>query len=205
MKKIIAIALLLALLLTLGACGKQQEEKVGGWTLSEDGAVTDEAQAAFDKALDGLVGVSYQTVALLGTQLVSGTNYCLLCEAAVVYPDAKPYYAVVTVYENLEGEAEIRNIVALDLGDIAESGEIRPAGAPEGELLGGWSIDRDSYLEVPDGVMHLATQVAAGTNHIVLCKGWNLCFAAADTQGKTEITRTVPLDLAALSQAAEAD
>ena len=178
---------------------------LGGWSLTEDGAMSGEAQKAFEKAMEGFVGVNYTPVALLGTQLVSGTNYCLLCEAAVVYPDAKPYYAVVTVYENLEGAAEIRNIVALDLGDIAESGEIRPAGAPEGELLGGWSIDRDSYLEVPDGVMHLATQVAAGTNHIVLCKGWNLCFAAADTQGKTEITRTVPLDLAALSQAAEAD
>ena len=175
---------------------------LGGWSLTEDGAMSDEAQSAFDKAMDGLVGVNYAPLALLGTQLVSGTNYSFLCEAAVVRPDAKPYYAVVTVYENLEGAAEVRNIVALDLGDIAESGEIRAAGAPEGELLGGWNIDRDSYLEVPDGVMHLASQVVAGTNHVVLCRGWNLCFVAADTQGKTEITQTVPLDLAALSQPA---
>ncbi len=178
---------------------------LGGWSLTDDGSLSDAAQSAFAKAMEGFVGVNYTPVALLGTQLVSGTNYCLLCEAAVVYPDAKPYYAVVTVYESLDGAAEIRNIVALDLGDIAESGEIRPAGAPEGELLGGWSIDRESRLEVPGGVMHLATQVASGSNHIVLCRGWNLCFVYADTQGKTEITQTVPLDLAALSQPAAAE
>ena len=178
---------------------------LGGWSLTDDGSLSDAAQSAFAKAMEGFVGVNYTPVALLGTQLVSGTNYCLLCEAAVVYPDAKPYYAVVTVYESLDGAAEIRNIVALDLGDIAESGEIRAAGAPEDELLGGWSIDRESRLEVPGGVMHLATQVASGSNHIVLCRGWNLCFVYADTQGKTEITQTVPLDLAALSQPAEAE
>ena len=204
MKKIIAIALLLALLLTLGACGKQQEKKVGGWTLSEDGAVTDEAQAAFDKALDGLVGVSYQTVALLGTQLVSGTNYSFLCEAAVVYPDAQPYYAVVTVYENLQGEAEIRNIVTLDLGQIAESGVVESAAAPDGQSLGGWTVDRESSAETEGAVLHLASQVVSGTKHCVLCKGWTLTFVYENLEGKTEVLKTVPLDIAALSEPAEA-
>ena len=51
--------------------------------------------------------------------------------------------------------------------------------------------------------MHLATKVVSGANHVVLCKGWNLCFVYADTQGKTEILKTVPLDIAALSQPSE--
>lgn len=189
---------------SLAACGqKKKETTVGGWTLTEDGALTSEAQSAFDKAMEGLVGVNYTPVALLGTQLVSGTNYCILCEAAVVYPDAQPYYAVVTVYQDLQGKAEVRNIVAMDLGKIEETGEIKDS-QPEGTLLlGGWTVDRDSYLEVPDGVMHLASQVVAGINHVVLCKGWNLCFVSADTQGKTEIVKTVPLDIAALSQPTE--
>jgi hypothetical protein len=62
--------------------------------MTEDAVLTEEAQSAFDKAMEGLVGVNYTPLALLGTQLVSGTNYSFLCEAAVVYPDAQPYYAV---------------------------------------------------------------------------------------------------------------
>ena len=150
--------------------------------------------------MEGFVGVNYTPVALLGTQVVSGMNYSFLCEATVVYPDAQPYYAVVTVYQDTQGKAEIRNITAMDLGKIEESGKIEDSQPEGGALLGGWTVDRESYLEVPDDVMHLATQTVAGTNHVVLCRGWNLCFVSADTQGKTEIVKTVPLDVAELSQ-----
>ena len=204
MKKIMSIVLTVLLLLALTACGgqKQEAQTLGGWTLTEDAALTQEAKDALEGALEGLVGVNYTPVALLGTQLVSGTNYCFLCEAAVVSPDAQPYYALVSVYQDLQGKAEIRNIVALDLGKIEESGTIEDS-QPEGQLLGGWQVDRETSLEVPDGVLHLASQTVAGTNHVVLCKGWSLCFVSADTQGKTEVVKSVPLDIAALSQPAE--
>ena len=94
---------------------------LGGWTLSEDGAVTEEALNAFNKASGALLGVNYTPVALLGTQLVSGTNYCLLCEAAVVYPGAQPYYALVYVYADLQGAAEISTIVPLDIAELSEA------------------------------------------------------------------------------------
>ena len=180
--------------------GNKEMQTVGGWTLTEDAALTEEARGAFDKAMEGLVGVNYTPLALLGTQLVSGMNYSILCEATVVYPGAQPYYALVTVYRDLQGKAEVRNIVALDLGKIEETGTIEDSQPAGGPVLGGWSVDRESYLEVPDGVMHLATQIVAGANHAVLCRGWKLCFVYADTQGKTEIVKTVALDIAALSQ-----
>ena len=146
------------------------------------------------------MGVSYTPLVLLGTQTVSGMNYCLLCEAAVVYPDARPYYALVYVYQDLQGKAEIKNIVALDLGSIAESGRIENAQPENGQLLGGWTVDRESAVETEDAVLHLASQTVSGTNHCVLCKAWKLCFVYEDLQGKTELTKTVPLDIAALSQ-----
>ena len=137
MRKFLMLLLTAVLVFSLAACGQKKAEpgKAGGWTLNDSFAVSADAQQAFDKAMEGLVGVNYQPVGLLGTQLVSGTNYCFLCEAAVVYPNAQPYYAVVTVYADLQGKAEVRNIVALDLSRIAESGTVENAEAAGQQLL----------------------------------------------------------------------
>ena len=177
MKKWIAIVLLAVMLFSLAACGQKKEEPaaVGGWTLNDSGELSAEAKA----------------------------DYSILAEATVVYPDAQPYYAVVTVYEDLQGKAEIRNIAALDLGRIAESGEVVIAEAPEEQLLGGWTVDRDGSVEVEDAVLHLASQVVSGTNHCVLCKGWTLKFVYENLEGKTEVTQSVALDIAGLSQPVE--
>ena len=86
------------------------EALAGGWQEPETPAMTGEATAAFHKATEGLMGVDYVPVALLSTQTVAGTNYRILCEATVVYPGAEPYYAVMTVYEGLDGSAEILSI-----------------------------------------------------------------------------------------------
>ena len=43
----------------------------------------------------------------LRRQVVSGTNYCLLCEITPVTPNAEATYALVTVYADLNGGAEI--------------------------------------------------------------------------------------------------
>ena len=200
MKRMLVLVLAV-MMLALAACGAGTQ-KVGGWTLPKDGKVTEEAKNALEKAAEGLMGVGYVPVALLGTQVVSGTNYCLLCEATVVYPDAKPYYAVVTVYRDLQGNARVLNIVALDLGKIAETGKIEDAQADGAQTMGGWSVDRDSTVKVKDGVLHLASQVVAGRNHCVLCSGWKLVFVYEDLKGKTEVTATVDLDVEALARPA---
>lgn len=199
MKRFIAIALLLVLLPALAACGKQEAPVVGGWTAAEDAKLTDEAQAAFDKAMEGFVGVSYTPVALIGTQLVSGMNYCLLCEARVVYPDAQPYYALVYIYQDLQGKASITDVVKLALGDIAESGEIRDAESAQEALAGGWTVDRESSVELEGALLHLASQVVAGRNHCVLCEGGELVFVFEDLEGGTEVTGRVTIDPGALS------
>ena len=88
-------------------------EVVGGWTQPGSPAMTDEAKAAFEKAMEGFVGVDYQPVELLGTQVVAGTNYKILCDAKGVYPGAEPYQAIVTVYQDLDGNAKILEITDL--------------------------------------------------------------------------------------------
>ena len=55
-----------------------------------------------------LEGVSYTPYALLASRTTaSGRQYRILCKATVVYPGAEMHYAVVDVYESLEGNANI--------------------------------------------------------------------------------------------------
>ena len=200
MKKMMALILALMMVFALAACGQQKAPAVGGWTPVEDAKMTGDAQSAFDKAMEGLIGVNYIPVALIGRQLVSGTNFCILCEATVVYPDAKPYYALVYLYQDLQGKAEVTNIVKLDIGDIAESGEIKAAGDAGETLVGGWTVDRESSVEVEGALIHLASQVVSGKNHCVLCEGNELVFVYENLEGKTEVTQRVAIDLGAFNQ-----
>lgn len=113
MKRI--IALIVAALLAI-AVASAEAPLSGGWTPSEDPTVTEEVQTLFDKAMEGLVGVGYVPVAYLGSQVVAGTNHCILAQATVVYPDAAPRYVLIYLYEALDGSVEIMNIADLDIG-----------------------------------------------------------------------------------------
>lgn len=113
MKK--AIVLLVTLGLLLGLVSAIAETMAGGWTpvVQEAGKLPEDAQAAFDKALEKLDGATYLPVALLSTQVVSGTNYCILCQITPVVPDPVPTWALVYVYADLQGNAEIMNVYEL--------------------------------------------------------------------------------------------
>ena len=116
MKKLFAV--LAALLMLMSIAAAEDGPLSGGWTPSADPAVTEELQAVFDKGLEGLVGVRYTPVAYLGSQVVAGTNHAFLCQATVVYPGAEPYYTIVYLYEDLQGNVTILNIAELDVGAL---------------------------------------------------------------------------------------
>jgi len=113
MKK--TIVLLVTLGLLLGLVSADAETMAGGWTpvVQEAGKLPEDAQAAFDKALENLDGATYIPVALLSTQVVSGTNYCILCQITPVVPDPVPTWALVYIYADLQGNAEIMNVYEL--------------------------------------------------------------------------------------------
>ena len=181
MRKIVviaAVAVTACLVLGLAGCGKktQQEdpEVLGGWTRTASPAVTPEVQALMDKALEGFTGAMYKPVAYVATQLVSGTNHLLLCTVSPVAADAKATYAMVTLYEDLQGNVTISKVEKSEL-------DVPPAG-----LMGGWqapeSMDVDADLEAAfakasEGwtgsaitpVALVGTQVVAGMNYRVLC------------------------------------
>ena len=146
----------------------------GGWAVEEDTAMTDDMKSLFEKALEGLTGVNYEPIAYLGHQLVAGLNHCFLCKATVVYPDAKPGYFLVYIYEDLDGNLEVKDITELQ-------------NANNEDLLGGWNAAEDPAISEDvqavfdkgcekllgvdyKAIALLATQVVSGTNYKVLCQ-----------------------------------
>ena len=69
-----------------------------------------------------LVGVDYVPVAYLGSQVVAGTNHAILCQATVVVPDAEPFYAIVYLYEDLQGNDSVLDIEEFDFGALCNYG-----------------------------------------------------------------------------------
>ena len=56
-------------------------------------------------------------MALLGTQVVAGTNDCFLARLTPVVPNATPHWALVYVYEDLQGNVTLTNVKDLPLGE----------------------------------------------------------------------------------------
>ena len=93
---------------------------VGGYSLPDSPVITEDIRKICNKAFEELEGVRYTPIALLGTQVVAGTNYQVLCAAEVVVPDAATEYAVVTIYEDLEGNVEVTDIEMLPVESAEE-------------------------------------------------------------------------------------
>lgn len=106
-------------LMEIQSTEESSQGALGGWEVLDSGKPgslgSEQAQASFEKALEKLVGVNYNPVQLLATQLVSGTNYIALARGKVVVPDAKPELYKITWYEDLNGESSITDIKKLDL------------------------------------------------------------------------------------------
>ncbi|MBR0081228.1 MAG: hypothetical protein IJP98_00655 [Clostridia bacterium] len=193
MKKVWILMLASLLLVCAVACKTQTAEQpddaeeandtptalVGGWTVSDSAEVTEAQKALLDKALTGLVGATYEPIAYLGSQLVAGTNHCLLCKVTPVVPEPESHYALVFLYEDFSGNVQLMNVADVSLVPGAEA---------DGEpLAGGWRFTDDPAVtpelkEVFDlalnglvgttytPIAHLGTQVVAGTNHCFLCR-----------------------------------
>ena len=112
------LVLLAVLFLALSATA-WAEGATGAWQIAADIALTPERLVPLEDALTGLVGVAYEPVAYLGSQVVAGRNHCYLCRATVVYPDAQSSWKLVYVHEPLKGVAEITRIADLDLAALA--------------------------------------------------------------------------------------
>lgn len=195
---------------------RHDEAIAGGWSANSGALSLDanpEVKAAFEKATEGLTGYGYEPIAYLGSQVVAGTNYRILCRASAVVPDAAPAYEIVTIYEDLDGAAVITESVAVP-------------GVPEEVegLDGGWTVnaadftpeanpDAKAALETATGnllgvgyepIAFLASQVVAGTNYKMFCRTtpvipdaepfFTVVTVYADLDGNAEVTDVTNVD-----------
>ena len=158
----------------------EKHDITGGYTDTKSPVLTDKDKALFQKATESLTGVSYTPVAYLGTQVVAGTNHLFLCKTAPITPDAEATYALVTVYEDLDGNVSI--------ADVQKSDAKAPVTPDDGSMMAGGRTDAASPEVTSDGKAALekackgldgaqyeakalpATQVVSGVNYTLLCK-----------------------------------
>jgi len=79
----------------------------GGW--SKFRTLTAEDKDVFDRAMKGLVGVSYEPL-LVSTQVVAGENFKYLCNATVVIQEPTTSHKMVQIFRSLENEVSITSI-----------------------------------------------------------------------------------------------
>ena len=92
---------------------------LGGFKVNEEElafGADETVKNAFEKATETLLGVNYEPIAYLAKQIVSGSNYMVLCRTTVVSPDAVPEFALVTIYEDLQGNAKFGESEPLRIG-----------------------------------------------------------------------------------------
>ena len=129
MKRFISVLLMLVFALSLTAAAAAEESApdltLGGWELYEHRPVMlpeEEIQVLFDNAVESRDDANYLPVALMGKQIVAGTNYCILCWVVPYDPDTKPTWALVYIYADLQGNASVLNVYPLYIDRHSEPG-----------------------------------------------------------------------------------
>ena len=187
------------------------------WEVPYINKVSVEDKKIFEDAVKKLDGYFYEPVALLGTQVVSGTNYCFLCKPAISANNAMNSLVLTYIYVDLQGNASFEKDERLVLPGTENADGSVP-------MSGGWSYAESTEItsEVRDvlnkametltgkayeGIAYVGSQVVAGRNHAILCKtlpsvsGQNtpsslvIVYVYEDLQGNCEITGTTDVEL----------
>ena len=143
MKRLIALLMALALLLTAAALSESDlvedwpvdddpenswsdaAEGVGEWEILDisEAKGNDTLRALLAKAVEGMSDVTYTPAALLATQTGGGMNYCILCHCAYTASGSgETGWSLVYLSQTLGEEAKVTNIVPLDIASLSDYG-----------------------------------------------------------------------------------
>ncbi len=185
----------------------------GGWSVNESMNISLEsdpdAKAAFEKATEKLMGVNYTAIGILGTQVVAGMNYAILCRSTVVSPDAQPEMKIMYIYADLQGNAEVtgfQTIIGEQLmgGFTANAGKLALSKNPDVKKVYKKAMEGLAGADYIPAAL-LGSQVVAGTNYMILCRSqvvypgapyqWSLVKVNKDLEGKASLVDIETLEL----------
>lgn len=229
-KKLSIVLITFVLPFLMSACGSSGQPSEnpenttgGGWSLYENeaAALPENVQAAFDKASETYTESELKPVAYIASQVVAGTNYMILCEAAATEENPTISYQMVVVYADLGGMAEISQVNEFDLTAYTEGDTFE---TNTQQLSGGWQIaEEGTSVSIPkevkgvfDQAMEsvdwaelepmalLGSQVVAGTNYAFLCystqqtdeaaHGIQVVTVYADMDGNADVKSIAPVE-----------
>lgn len=220
-RKVLFSILVFTLCICLVGCNKKEEKKekeskiTGGWEIEDSVKGPSISNDILKIYNNSGVDKNYELVALLGKQVVSGTNYMFLVKDGSIYK-------IIVVYNNLENKATVTSTIDFDITkyvnkDISNDGE---------KLLGGWNVDILSIEKVLDDDIQIAFdkatkeisgitytpigvlghQIVSGTNYAVLAygelstkeenNGIYLLTLYKDLDGNSKIVSSAYIDLA---------
>ena len=177
MKRKVLCLLLICLLLTVG-CGEKKNNKngsTGSWKIE------DKIKSLDDEVFNKL-DTDLKPIALLGKQVVAGTNYMYLCKSN----EEGKEYRIVIVYEDLEGKVTITNSSNFDLTKYVNE----DINYKNSDNVGAWYTEVNDSIKLDEktqeifnnaqeklkGIKYkpitvLGKQVVSGTNYAVLAYG----------------------------------
>lgn len=183
------------------------EVNTGSTSISKNAA----AKAAFKKATAELLGVSYQPIAVLGTQVVAGTKYAILCRATPVIPDAAPDITIMYIYENVDGTVDIDGFQTIisggDKGGFKANTRKFTIKNKKNKAV--YSAYKKAMKElvgvVYKPVLYLGSQNKSGSNYMILCRSqavypnapyeWSLVTVSKSAKGKVKLGDVQTLEL----------
>lgn len=183
------------------------EVNTGSTSISKNAA----AKAAFKKAIAELLGVSYQPIAVLGTQVVAGTKYAILCKATPVIPDAAPDITIMYIYENVDGTVDIDGFQTVisggDKGGFkANTGKFTIKNKKNKAVYSTYKKAMKELVGVDyKPVLYLGKQTKSGSSYMILCRSqavypnapyeWSLVTVSKSAKGKVKLGDVQTLEL----------
>ncbi len=192
----------------------------GGWTVSKAGYsfLTKGEKKTFNKAVQGMTGVTYQPTALLAKQVVAGTNYVFLCQGTTVTKKPVSAWYILNANKNLKNKVSLLSVKKIKLSKVKTAGNPRPDTEDGGLEIAVFKNKPEALSKSVRKIYSkgtkkytgyelrpialLGTQVVAGKNYRFLCYGTG--YAGRDLfvvdiyknlKGKCSISSCKPLKL----------
>lgn len=90
---------------------------LGGWNLDEVKGcnLPQKVQSAFTAVTGDMTGADYEPVAYLGSQIVNGINYRILCKRRLVIQNSEPSLVKMIIHEEADGSVSLVSVSGIAL------------------------------------------------------------------------------------------